>query len=284
MAGGQFPGSPITYRATAAVSAYRRVTISADGLEVSHTGDSDPCDGVTLDNAALGALVSVKLKTADGTFEIEAHEAIAAGATLYPAAVGRVGDTKESGGERWKALEAATAQGDVIQVLFLPEGGASELIYSNVADSAEVENTTVETAFDKSKTIAGAGLKAGDVLEIMARAFVLDNNATDTLTLKLKVGTEEIVATPAVDVADSDVGYIHAFVTVRDVGVSGALAASGVVALGVPGTVTAKPFRKDEAAEDLSGDVAITVTATWSVAHADNEVLLENLIVITHRA
>jgi hypothetical protein len=150
---------------------------------------------------------------------------------------------------------------------------------ANVAASAEVENTTDETAFDKKATLVGASLSAGDVIRIRAQGKVNDNNAADTLNVKLKVGTEEIVATGAVDVADGDLFYIDAAVVVRIAGAGGHLCACGVVALGVPGTVTAKPFAKADAAEDLSGSIDVTVTATWSAAHADNEVQLDNLIV-----
>lgn len=157
--------------------------------------------------------------------------------------------------------------------------GDPEELYANVADSAEVENTTTETAFDKSVTLYGQRFRIGDVIKVRAVCRVVDNNSTDTLTLKLYVGTEEIVSTGAVDVADGDVGYIDAEIVVRVLGSSGKLSGGGVHALGVPGTVTAKPFFKSEATEDISGAVPITVKATWSVAHADNEVLLEDLIV-----
>lgn len=150
---------------------------------------------------------------------------------------------------------------------------------ANVAASAEVENTTDETAFDKKATLVGASLSAGDVIRIRAQGLVNDNNAADTLNIKLKVGTEEIVATGAVDVADGDIFFIDAAVVVRIAGAGGHLCACGVVGLGVPGTVTAKPFAKADAAEDLSGSIDVTVTATWSAAHADNEVQLDNLVV-----
>lgn len=160
----------------------------------------------------------------------------------------------------------------------------SDLLYANTADSASVTNTTTETAFDKSVTLVGAELLAGDVIHVVARAFCVSTNSTDTLTLKLYAGTEEIATTGAVDVANSDIGFIESWIVVRTAGASGAVSATNLVALGVPGTVTAKPSRKDQASEDLSGNVAITVKATWSVASASNDVILEDLIVTKHRA
>jgi hypothetical protein len=160
--------------------------------------------------------------------------------------------------------------------------GQPRLEASAIADSTSLENSTTETAFDNAVTYLD-GLQPGDVIEVIGRVWVEDNNSTDTLTLKLYVGTEEIVTTGAVDVADNDVGFIHAWITVRATGASGSLSATALHALGVPGTVTAKPARMDAATEDLSGVVTVQMKGTWSVAHADNECQCEDWIVMVHR-
>ena len=273
-----------SFTAGEALAVWRRVKLTAgSGTQVEYADAEDKAIGITQAAAASGAQVAVRMLNCPGTFKATCAGAVSIGDHLYGAADGKVDDSTTASGEAVLiALEAATADGDIIETMPVLVGG-SALLYANLADSAEVENTVTETAFDVSKTIKGAELQVGDVLEVLARAYVVDNNSTDTLELKLYVGTEVIVTTGAVDVADADIGYIHAFITVRATGASGSIAASGVVALGVPGTVTAKPFRKDAATEDISGDVEIAVKATWSVAHADNEVELENLIVIHHR-
>lgn len=232
---------------------------------------------VTEDYVASGLPVAgALLQNKPGTIRVTAAGVIAARSDVYSAADGKVSATK-SGVRVGQSFEAATADGDIIEVL--PNIEKVDLKYSNTASTAEVENTVVETAFAASKTLVGADLSAGDVIRIRAQGLVNDNNAADTLTVKLYVGTEEIVSTGAVDVADGDIFFIDADVVVRIAGAGGHVAGCGLVALGVPGTVTAKPFAKADAAEDLSGDVAITVKATWSAAHADNEVQLDNLIV-----
>lgn len=264
-----------------AITAYRRVKLNSSKLLVYADAD-DKGIGTAAHTAASGDLCTVILDKP--TRLMVATGAIALLANVYTTDDGKVDDDPTAGLPAGIALQAAGAAGDRIEVL--PDNGAesgSALLYKNTADSTTVTNTVTETAFDLSKTIDGAGLKAGDVLEIMARAYVSATNSTDTLTLKLKVGTETIVATAAVDVANGDVGYLHAFVTVRAAGASGSLSASGVQALGVPGTVAALPFRMDAASEDLSGDVAVTVTATWSVANAGNVTDLEDLLVLHHR-
>jgi len=156
------------------------------------------------------------------------------------------------------------------------------LLYQSVADSSEVENSTTETLFDTSYTLPANMLAAGDVLRVKAQAFVLDQNSTDTLTLKLYVGGLtgiEIVTTGAVDVADSDLGTIECDIVIRTIGATGTLVAMGTQSLGVPGTVTAKPFQKASTAIDTTASQVIGVSAEWSVAHADNEALLRSLSV-----
>lgn len=271
------------FTAGEALEAYRRVKLNSS-QEVVYADADDIGIGITEDAAASAGVVTVRLHNAPGTRKVVCAAAVDIGDILYGADDGKVNDIVTVGPAMYEALAAGSADLSVIEVIPLgARATGSKLLYSNQANSADHENTTDEAAFDKSKTIDGASLRVGDVLEVVAQANVLDNNSTDTLTLRLKVGSEEIIATAAVDVADGDIGYIHAFIAVRALGASGAIAACGVQGLGVPGTVTAKPFFKSEAAEDLSGDVAITVTADWSVAHADNEVFLENLIVIHHR-
>jgi len=271
-----------TFTAGEALIAYARVKLDSS-QEVVYADADDVGIGTTEAIAAHDDPVAVRLWSAPGTRKMVCSAAVDIGDTLYGADDGKVNDVHTTDGPALGiALQAGSANLAVIEVV--PEQDRGGLVLASIADSTEVENTTVETAFSTgSKTIDGAKLKAGDVIEVIARAYVLDNNSTDTLTGKLYLGTEEIVATPAVDSADADIVFIHAWITVRIAGAGGHISASGLVANGVEGTVTAKPFRKDDAAEDLSGDVAIALKATWSVAHADNEVYLEDFIVILHR-
>lgn len=157
--------------------------------------------------------------------------------------------------------------------------GVGVLAGANTAYSTSHENTTDAADFDETVTINGNDLVAGDVVEVDAMVWVEDNNSTDTLTILLKFGTETIVTTAAVDVADNDLCHIHALITITTAGASGYIMAQGYTTFGVPGTAVPKPFRKALAAEDLSGDIEIAVNADWSVAHADNECELQSLIV-----
>ena len=269
-----------TETAGEALSVYRLVKKQGATDAVIYNDADDKPHGVVESAAASGDPVCMRLLGKGMTHKLVAAGAITAGAAIYPADDGKVDDASSGGRSIGIALEAAAASGDIIECLLTDESTGQ--LYSIIADGTSLENTVTETVL-ASKTIDGGILRAGDVLEILARVWVEDNNSTDTLTIKLYVGTEEIVTTGAVDVADDDIGFIHAFVTIRAIGASGAVEATGTVALGVPGTVTAKPFRKAQATEDISGDVAIAIKGTWSVAHGDNECEAEHFSVRLHR-
>lgn len=198
------------------------------------------------------------------------------------AAPGDVVLARLAAGQTTVVTSPLTSNGDgTLRVATLTSG---QLLYASVAESAEHENTTTEAAFDKSYTLAANSLRAGDVLRIRATVIVNDNNSTDTLTLKLNIGSLTVFTSAAVDVADADVGYIDAIIVVRSVGASGKVIAAGVQGLGVPGTVTAKPFYTAEQTLDTTASASINVSADWSVAHADNEVALASLVVELQRS
>ena len=268
-----------SFTAGEALEAFRRVKISSG--TVIYADANEQHIGVTVDVAASGAQVGVKLNSFPGTRKLTAAAAITAGAPVYGAADGKVNDAEAGLGPRIGiALYAADGDGSLVEVQ--PQEGGSKLLYSNVADSAEVENTTTPTNFDKTFTIPAAEIEVGDVFEIVAAGRVVDNNSTDTLALALLFGTEVIDAIAALDVEDADIFRLHAFVHIRAIGGSGAVQGSSIAGMDAD-LVTAKTGEKAEAAEDLSAGALVAVQATWSVAHADNEALLSSLSVIRHR-
>lgn len=148
----------------------------------------------------------------------------------------------------------------------------NEVLASNIAHSTSVENTTTETTFDNaSVTIDGAALRLGDILRVKADVWVEDDNSTDTLQLQLYLGTEVIWDSGAVNVAADDMGSVEVDIQINTLGSSGKFIASGAGSLGVPGTVVPAAFYLALATENISGDTDLKLTATWSVAHADNE-------------
>lgn len=279
----QMTESPKSFTAAEAIGAYVRVKLNSSG-QAAIAGVNEAGVGHTERACASGDVVAVRMHNHSGTRKMVAGGAIVLGAQVLNGASGRVDDATSGGPVCGVALEAAANAGDIIEVAPINQADqGSSLVYNNVADSAAITNTVTETDFDKNYTFPAGDLKEGDVLDIEAEVTTPSTNSTDTLNLRLKVGTEEICATGAVDVANGDVGHIKAKVIVRAAGAGGNVQGTGHTALGVPGTVTAKPFRKAGAAEDLSGAVVVKVTGQWSVANAGNQAVLEHLSIVRHR-
>ncbi len=109
--------SPITLTAGEDLIANRRVKLTgARTVSYADQADSDGYIGVTINDVDSGDLVAVELKNVGKTFKCVASEALAVNAALYAADDGKVADTV-SGNVIGTALEAATADGDVIEVL-----------------------------------------------------------------------------------------------------------------------------------------------------------------------
>lgn len=106
-------GSKRTFTAGAALAARRRVKLS--GASVVYAGDEEDAIGVTEFAVALGEDVTIRLINTGGTFEVEAAGAITAGGSVYAAADGKVEATGTNA--KGAALEAATADGDIIECL-----------------------------------------------------------------------------------------------------------------------------------------------------------------------
>jgi len=159
----------------------------------------------------------------------------------------------------------------------------TRLLYSATAASALITNTTDETAFDKTYSIPANTLRVGDVIRIKGHVTTPSTNSTNTLTLKVKLGSTILLASAAVDVANGDIGAFEVEVIVRTVGASGTIVAIGDIGLGVIGTVGLNPKLLASTAIDTTAAQAVTVTATWSAASESNTVRLDSLSVMADR-
>jgi ABC-type ATPase with predicted acetyltransferase domain len=115
-------GNVKTFTAGAAIAQFARVKLAA-GV-VSTAGLAEKEIGTALEAAfAAGDVVPVKLRTAAGTHKMIAVEALAQAAAVYTEASGKVQDTAAATSFLvGHALEAATADGDVIEVLYNTHG------------------------------------------------------------------------------------------------------------------------------------------------------------------
>ena len=112
-----------TFIADEAIAVHLRVKLDTDG-RVTVAGLTDKELGTAVTPAfAAGDPVSVRLRTASGTHKMVAIEPLAVGAVLYTETGGKVQDTAQATSfQVGVALEAATADNDVIEVLYNSHG------------------------------------------------------------------------------------------------------------------------------------------------------------------
>jgi len=111
-----------TFTAAVALGEGERVVVTSGTLtsppEVSQapTGATAQHIGYAEYPVAIGELVTVRPRSMSGTKQAVASAAFVAGATLYGSAAGRVSGTV-SGAAIGVAVEAATAAGDIIEII-----------------------------------------------------------------------------------------------------------------------------------------------------------------------
>jgi predicted RecA/RadA family phage recombinase len=158
-----------------------------------------------------------------------------------------------------KATAATTGDVDLNAFVRL-----QDQVFSQVAASTAITGTAAITAFDQTYTFAANALKAGDKIRIKALVFCVSTTGAETLVVTLKLGSITIVATGAVDVANSDIAVINAEITIRTDGAGGTLVASGDWNLGTPGTATTRAFNVASTAIDTTAAQVVTVSQTCS--------------------
>lgn len=205
---GKETNSPVTFTATEALAAFRRVKLtSASGTAVEYAdqSDSDGFVGVTNAPALITANIAVHLKGAFKTFKCCASEAFAAKATLYAADDGKVSDTS-SGNTIGTALEAATADGDIVECL-LDAGSSSSPGAAAIANYAALDGGV---PFIIKATLTSAGAEDEVIIAAMPRkALVIDAwliaRDTGAANVTLKQATNAFTDTVAKGTVDDTI-------------------------------------------------------------------------------
>lgn len=112
----QIEGNFRTFTAGEDLAIFRRVKFDGTNVVYADAGEVDI--GITQEAVSSGDPVTIALKTPGRTFIMTAAEALSAGASLYGAADGKIADTS-TGTAMGEALEAATADGDQIECLYV---------------------------------------------------------------------------------------------------------------------------------------------------------------------
>lgn len=111
-----------TFTAAGTIPQYARVVLGSGGT-VTVAGLAVREVGTALVDAVTGDQLAVKLRTGSGTHKMIAIEALAIGALVYTESDGKVQDTAQATSFLvGTALEAATADNDVIEVLYNSHG------------------------------------------------------------------------------------------------------------------------------------------------------------------
>ena len=177
------------YRAfpySSALAQYLRVKLSAGVLAAAGATDSDIgvlWEATQSPSGILPTNATVRLSSMTGTVPLVASGAITAGVLVYPAASGKVSATP-SGAPRWIALEAATANNDIIECLPLAGLGASNpattTVPGTVLEAADVAALTDSTGGTPAATLAAitAGASYAQADMVAAKNAIASLNAS----------------------------------------------------------------------------------------------------------
>ncbi len=155
----------LTFYADVALTLGQRVKIKSGSttspIEVELAAAGEAHIGTVLKPAALDKLVAIKPRNAPGTHEMVANGAISAGAVFYGAAAGKISATV-AGAPLGIAVEASTADGDIIEVLPFESEGRS--ISEQGGTIATTGNTDEYVIVPKTGKITGIDFSGIDAL------------------------------------------------------------------------------------------------------------------------
>lgn len=133
----QIDGPVITGIASAALSQYRRVRLDSNGeIAYSSATDLDCIGNLRADVLAADAYAGVFVRNKQGTMIMVASEAITKGAAVYAAANGKVQTVTAGTVLVGEAMEAASADGDYLEVMPSPAAVLGSVARSGLTEDA----------------------------------------------------------------------------------------------------------------------------------------------------
>lgn len=140
--------------------------------------------------------------------------------------------------------------------------------YSLAAAGTAVTATNSETT-SASFSIPANTIKAGTVIRVRYQGIATATNSTDTLTVKLKLGSTNLISTAAVDVANNDT-FTGMFELVGRAAPAASAAVVGVGLYNDPAGTSIKPASLASTNFATNGALTLAVTLTWSSNNAGN--------------
>ena len=153
------------------------------------------------------------------------------------------------------------------------------LLYAATAAGTTLTNSTAETSLG-SYTFPANFFQAGKVIKFRATVATPSSNGTDTLTTRVKLGSATLYTSAAVDQANGDVQVVEGVLTCRgNPGASVVFAGGGLAMPPDASGTAATGWAAVTAGQNTAAALALDVTGTWSVAHADNQCALQSLVI-----
>jgi len=187
--------SPITLTTGAAVSAKRLVQLSS-GEAIHNIATTTPI-GVADYAAADGDNVAVRLLSEAGTLEVTASGVISLDADVFAAADGKVSALPTAAGEYTLvgiAMEAATADGDIIEIL--PKGiGETSVVNVALTTTAPAITPGSVVTIDSGSNAVDATLADDTVIGRLTVMVMSDASNSSTVSIAHHVTSDPEVAT-----------------------------------------------------------------------------------------
>jgi hypothetical protein len=168
--------------------------------------------------------------------------------------------------------------------------GLSGIVYANTASSTAIASTASETNFSTTYTFPANSLTVGAVVEVWASGF-WSTHSTGTLSiiLRLKLGSVNLLVSDTVTGVASMASrrwYIHGFITVRTIGSSGTMRATGEFRIPNANNDTGAVWSMKPANADATINTTTTqvlqVSAQHGASQANNTITLDQLVVKVH--
>lgn len=152
------------------------------------------------------------------------------------------------------------------------------LLYAATAAGTTLTNSTDETSLG-SYTFPANFFQAGKVIRFSGLVRTASSNSTDTLVVKVKFGATTLITTAAIDQANGDICSFSGTITCRAAGSSVTVAGNGFYGPADASGTAALEWGAVASSVNTTATIALDVTGTWSVAHADNQCALQALVI-----
>lgn len=168
------------------------------------------------------------------------------------------------------------------QIVFSKPATGSPLLYALVTSSTAIASTAVETAFDKTYSLSGGVLAAGDILRVKAGGKY-STTGTPTLLVQCRIGGTSLAGvagqtTTMPSGASNNAWGFEASAAVRVIGTSGTLQRGpNLNQYGGLGVTTHNP--SGTFTLNTTTSQTIDLTATWGTSSSSNTITMDFLSV-----